>query len=75
MSEEAYENYISEVKRNPEAAGLKAALRLKEIELCEAKLEGARNLHNYVGLLMEKWERKLKEAVAISRGTSEAPTD
>jgi len=75
MSEEAYQNYIAEAKQNPEAVGLRAALRLKEIELCEAKLEGARHLANYVSLLMEKWERKLKEAVATSsRGTSEAPT-
>jgi hypothetical protein len=68
MSEEAYQNYIAEVKQNPEAAGLRAALQLKDIEIARANLEGARHLNNYVSLLMEKWERKLKEAEAISRG-------
>jgi len=74
MNDEQFQSHLNEILANPEAAGLRAALRLKDIEIARANLESARNLYNHAGLLMDKWDRKLKEAEAISRGISEAPT-
>ena len=55
---------------NPIEEGLKGALRLKEIELARTKKELWRERYNRAGEQYDRYEKKLKEAEAQSRGES-----